>query len=123
MTIQYYHKFKYKILFYLLLAFQANVMEEIDIIKRELVMISADTMEFQQEAFDSLVKTEKATSIMNVELKKRFAISAELNNVIVRIDGTVTSEKVMVAETNSRVKNIQKTLSKVVNRSPVMILY
>ena len=99
-------------------------MEEIDIIiKRELVMIPADKMEFQQEAFDSLVKTEKATSIMNVELKKNFAISAELNNVIVRIDGTVTSEKVMVAETNSRVKNIQKTLSKVVNRSPVMILY
>jgi hypothetical protein len=69
-------------------------MEEIDIIKRELVMISADKMEFQQEAFDSLVKTEKATSIiMNVELKKRFAKSAELNNDIVRIDGTVTSEK------------------------------
>ena len=45
---------------------------------------------------------------MNVELKKSFAISAELNNVIERIDGTVTSEKVMVAETNSRVKNIQK---------------
>ena len=99
-------------------------MEEIDIMKRKLVMISADKMEFQQEAFDSLVKTEKATSIMNVELKKSIiAISAELNNVIVRIDGTVTSEKVMVAETNSRVKNIQKNMSKLVNRSPVMILY
>ena len=122
MTIQYYHKFKYKILFYLLLAFQASVMEEIDIIiKRELVMIPADKMEFQQEAFDSLVKTEKATSIMNVELKKHFAISAELNNVIERIDGTVTSEKVMVAETNSRVKNIQKNLCKVVDKGPVMI--
>ena len=98
-------------------------MEEIVNIKRELVIISADKMDFQQEAFQSLVKTEKATSIMNVELKKSFAISAELNNVIERIDGSVTSEKVIVAETNSPVKNIQKNLSKVVNRSPVMILY
>jgi len=86
-------------------------MEKIDNIKRELVMISADKMHFQLEAFDSLVKTEKATSIMNEELRKSIATSAELNNVIVRIDGTVTSEKVMVAETNSRVKNIQKNLS------------
>ena len=121
LTIQYYHKFKYKILFYLLLAFQASVMEEIVIIKKELVIISADKMDFQQEAFESLVKTEKATSIMNVELAKSIAISAELNNIIVRIEGTVASEKVMVAETNSRVKNIQKNLSKVVDKGPVMI--
>ena len=86
-------------------------------------MISADKMQFQLEAFDSLVKTEKATLIMNEELIKSIAISAELNNVIERIDGSVTSEKVIVAETNSPVKNIQKNLSKVVNRSQVMIFY
>ena len=96
-------------------------MEEIVIIKKELVIISADKMDFQQEALESLVKTEKATSIMNVELAKSIAISAELNNIIVRIEGTVASEKVMVAETNSRVKNIQKNLSKVVDKGPVMI--
>ena len=98
-------------------------MEDIDNIKRELVMISADKMQFQLEAFDSLVKTEKATLIMNEELIKSIAISAELNNVIERIDGAVTSEKVMVADTNSRIKSIQKNLSKVVNRSQVMIFY
>ena len=121
MTIQNYHILNYKILLYLLLAFQASVMEEIDIIRRELVMISADKMEFQQEAFDSLVKTEKATKVMNEEMKKSLAISAELNNTIVRIDGTVTSEKVMVAGINSRIKSIQKTMNKVEHKEPVII--
>ena len=58
---------------------------------------------------------------MNEDLKKSIAISAELNNTIVRIDSTVTSEKVMVAGINSRIKSIQKTMNKVEHKEPVMI--
>ena len=80
-------------------------MEEIDIIRRdlvvvkeELVVISADKMDFQQEAFDSIAKTEKATSLTQVELRQSIDILSELHNEIKRTDGTITSVKNMVAE-------------------------
>ena len=49
---------------------------------------------------------------MKEELKQNIAISSELNTVIVRTDGIVTAVKGTVAETNSRAKSIQKSMSK-----------
>jgi len=119
-------------------------MEEFDIIKRELVVISGDKMAFQQEAYDSIAKTEKATSIMQVELREAcdsiaktekttslmqvqlsqsVVILSELHPEIKKTDGTITSVKNMVAVTNFRVKDLQNNMSKLVKRSPVMILF
>ncbi len=119
-------------------------MEEFDIIKRELVVISGDKMAFQQEAYDSIAKTEMATSIMQVELREAcdsiaktekttslmqvqlsqsVVILSELHPEIKKTDGTITSVKNMVAVTNFRVKDLQNNMSKLVKRSPVIILY
>jgi len=119
-------------------------MEKFDIIKRELVVISGEKMAFQQEAYDSIAKTERATSLMHVELreacdsiakteKATSLMQVELRNSAVRLselhpeikktDGTITSVKNMVAVTNFRVKDLQNNMSKLVKRSPVMILF
>jgi hypothetical protein len=99
-------------------------MEEFDIIRRELVVISDEKMGFQQEAFNSIAKTEKATSLMQVELRQSIVILSELHPEIKKkTDGTITSVKNMVAVTNFRIKNLQNNMSKLVNRNPVMISY
>jgi hypothetical protein len=105
-------------------------MEEFDIIKKELVVISGEKMAFQQETYDSIAKTERATSLMHVELREACDSIAEtvvrlseLHPEIKKTDGTITSVKKMVAVTNFRVKDLQNNMSKLVKRSPVMILY
>jgi hypothetical protein len=105
-------------------------MEEFDIIKKELVVISGEKMAFQQETYDSIAKTERATSLMHVELREACDSIAEtvvrlseLLPEIKKTDGTITSVKKMVAVTNFRVKDLQNNMSKLVKRSPVMILF
>ena len=72
-------------------------MEEFDIIKKELVVISGEKMAFQQETYDSIAKTERATSLMHVELReacdsiiaKTVVRLSELHPEIKKNDGTI----------------------------------
>ena len=88
-------------------------MEEIVIIKKELVVISAEKFGFQQEAFNSIAKTEKATSLMQVELREAFDSIAKTEKATSLMQVELRQSIVKLSELHPEIKKTDGTITSV----------